>query len=510
MIQRFGASIPCVDEWQATGQEILQPWTNGTLSLAALFEAHNGDHRIVATRLWEIFWYVINGAWDPQLVMIAKAAIYSAAATIFIHLLAGALPRRRFLAGTILAGLFAFPFSYQNLLWAFQSQFDFFLLAVALGWLVLRGDRPVVALLIAGASFFTLGAGPILAAGYVPYFLAAWIDRRWSPRKATGFAVAAVALVAVGVSLRGAHAAPLAGPSDQARALTALLAWPHSTLVSMVDRLPESERLIPRSVLEFPRAEHSWLHEIARWLHAHPAAVPMLNAAFALVLIAPTIAIAGLVVTRRIRGAEVWGPLGLAGFAFLMLIATAIARAQEKGVPVRYLDVVALSGFAALACAFALRARGPRWRPLVVLWTIVSVPACLATMVGTMATVRQRRPQAWVEAVRQYFPSHNHAIFHRMVAENPNWPLPFISRDIDHLMAMLDDPSFEAIVPKSITAPEQPARPVARAAYQIGRFGLWIVLAALGGGTWIVFRSRRPVEFAATSTAATSTTAVGG
>ena len=161
MIERFGASIASVDEWEATGKEILQAWREGTLSLAMLFEAHNGDHRIVATRLWEIFWYVVNGTWDPLLIMIVKSAIYSTAATLFIHLLTHALPRWRIAAATLLAGLFAFPFNYQNMLWAFQSQFDFFLLAVALGWLALQSNRPVAALVVAFLSLFTLGAGPI-------------------------------------------------------------------------------------------------------------------------------------------------------------------------------------------------------------------------------------------------------------------------------------------------------------------------------------------------------------
>ena len=279
-------------KWEATGKEILQAWQGGTLSLGMLFEAHNGDHRIVATRLWEIFWYVVNGTWDPLLIMIAKAAIYSAAATIFIHLLTHAVPRWRHLAATLLAGLFAFPFSYQNMLWGFQSQFDFFLLTVALGWLALKADRPVGALVVAFFSLFTLGAGPILAASYLPFFAVAWMDKRWSLRKAAAFAGVSIVLVAFGVSLRGEHAAPLGTHGEQARALTTLMAWPHSSLLSIIDRLPESERLIPRPLLHFPSAESSWLNHIAAFLHARPMVVPILNVVFALLLLAPTITVA--------------------------------------------------------------------------------------------------------------------------------------------------------------------------------------------------------------------------
>jgi hypothetical protein len=497
LIERFGASIASVDEWEATGREILQAWRGGTLSLAMLFEAHNGDHRIVATRLWEIFWYVVNGTWDPLLIMIAKATIYSAAATIFIHLLTHALPRWRFLAATLLAGLFAFPFNYQNMLWGFQSQFDFFLLAVALGWLALQSNRPVAALVVAFFSLFTLGAGPILAASYLPFFVVAWTDKRWSFRKAVGFAGVSLAIVAFGVSLRAEHAAPLGTPGEQAKTLTTLMAWPHSSLISIINRLPETERLIPRPLLHFPSAETSWLNQVAALLHAQPGLVPFLNVVLALLLLAPTIVVAVLVARRQIRGTHLWGALGLAGFAFLMQIATAIARAQEVGVPIRYLDVIALSLFSALACGFALSADRPRFRRLFLLWTVVAIPACLATMVGTLSVLRKRQPDTWVANMRAYFPSHDHAIFRRIIAEDPNWPLPFFSNNVDQLMSFFDDPGFEAIMPLSVIAPNQPPHPIGRAARAVGRAGWLIVLVSIGTGAWIVFRPMRRMEISA-------------
>jgi hypothetical protein len=391
----------------------------------------------------------------------------------------------------LLSVLFAFPFNFHNLMWAFQSQFDFFLLAVAAGWLALLKNRPVTALVIAMASWFTLGGGPILAASYVPFCVWAAVDQRWSWRRATATAAAAIAIAAAGVSLRADHAAPLATPREQAKAVTAFLGWPHSGLVFLVDRLPESERLFPRPVLNFPTADGSWLKRTGVWLDDHPIMVTVLNGIFAVILLTPTFVVAALVASRRLRGAGIWGALGVAGFAFLMQVATGIARATEIGIPVRYLDVVALSGFAAAACAFALATHRPASRPLVIAWAIVVIPACVATMVGTMATVRQRRPQLWLENVRQYFPTHDPAIFRAMIVKDPEWPLPFISRDIDHLMAMLDDPAYQAIVPRSVTAPDELPHAVSRAASMIGRFGLLIVVAGVGGGTWLILRSRR-------------------
>ena len=491
VIERYGASIPWVDEWEATGEEILLPWSRGELTFDALIEAHNGDHRILATRVWEILWYELNGTWDPKLVMIAKATIYAAAATLFIHLFTHALPRRRIAAAALLAALFAFPFNFHNLLWAFQSQFDFFLLCVASGWLALQKNRPAAALIIAGVSLFTLGAGAILAASYVPFCLWAWVEKRWSLRKTSVVTGAALALAVIGVSLRADHAAPLQPPAAQAKAVAAFLSWPHSNLVALVDRLPETARLFPGRVLNFPSQERSWLLGAADFLHAHPVAVTMVNALFALLMLAPAAALLLFVLKRRIRGPAVSIVLGLAGFAFLMQVATGIARANEVGIPVRYVDVVALSCFAAMAAAFALSGHRPKLRPLMMAWAAVVAPAVLVIMAGTLSTIRQKRSQTWLENVRQYFPSHDHAIFHAMIAKDPEWSLPFISRDIANLMAMLDNPAYLTIAPRSVVAPDEPPRAVARAASVIAGHGLWIVLISVGAGVWIVFRLRR-------------------
>jgi hypothetical protein len=122
-----------------------------------------------------------------------------------------------------------------------------------------------------------------------------------------------------------------------------------------------------------------------------------------------------------------------------------------------------------------------------------------------MAAVGQRRSQAWVENVQQYFPTHDHAIFHAMIAKDPERSLPFISRYIDDLMRMLDDPEYEAIVPRSITAPNELPGAVARAAGMVGQSGLWIVLVGIGTGAWVVFRPGRRIEIPVPGNAAPST-----
>src|SRR5204862_3792933 len=127
----------------------------------------------------------------------------------------------------------------------------------------------------------------------------------------------------------------------------------------IVERLPESERYIPAKLLRFPSAEQSWLMQLAEWMRRHPAAALAFNAACALLVVAPTVAVVLLLLRRRFTFAQVSGPLGLSGFAFLMIAATAVARANQITVAPRYLDHVALAGFASLVCCFFLAASYP-------------------------------------------------------------------------------------------------------------------------------------------------------
>lgn len=486
LVEEFGASVARVDEWEATGEKVLAAWRQGTFSVEALFQAHNGDHRIVATRLWEIFWYELNGSWDPKLIMAAKGGIYAAAAVIFIHLLAGALERRRYLAGGLLALLFAFPFGYQNLLWAFQSQFDFFLLMGALGWLALLSGRPVLALVVAALAPFTLGAGPIIAASYVPFFLAVGVLRQWPWRRAAGFAAVACALVLAGASLRGSHAAPLGQMGDQIGTLLKHLAWPYSNLVLLVDGLPESARLIPAAALNFPAPERSWLQAAATWLHAHPLALPVVHGLLAALMLAPIVVMLVSFWRRPPARWLAWGPLGLAAFAILLQVASAIARSSDRMVQTRYLDIVMLVGFAGAACAFVLWQREAWWRRAIVVWVLLLLPGYAATMGASWLRLNKKEPQLWLTAVQRYFPSHDRAVLPR----NTAWQLPILEEDPTDFANRLDRPAVEAILPRAIVVPHEPPGRAARVAAWVGRFGLVFAGIAMAAATWIGVQAR--------------------
>ncbi len=487
MIERFAASVAMVDEWQATAGEILAPWSQGTLTWAALFQAHNGDHRILATRLLEIACYTVNGAWDPQLVLTVKAGVYALAATLFIHLLAGGLTARRKFAALLLGVLLAFPFNYQNLIWAFQSQFDFFLLAVAAGWIALLRRRLVPALAIAFAALFTIGAGPVLAASYVP-FLAwrAWREplARWA---ALAGLAAALAVAAWGASLRSA-AAPLGTAGTQAETFASALGWPYSNLLEHVTS-PRSVKLIPPAVRNFPSPETSWVLRAAGMIDRHPRLQLSADLLAGLLQLLPTLVLAGGVWRRRVPARTAAGPLALAGFALLMTAATAVARGGQSSISVRYLDLIALNGFAALGAAFALLQTHARWRRWIVAWGLCLLPGYLAIMGGTLAKLSHRMPAYWLANLQAYFVAHDHSL----LADNRDarWPI-LEDASVAEFMDFLDDPQIAAVLPPSLTRPSAPLPWASAAARWVRRLSAPLTVMFAGVLLWqIAGRIRR-------------------
>lgn len=476
LITHFGASVPMVDEWRATGWGTLAAWSNGSLSMAALFEAHNGDHRIVATRLWEIIWFTVNGAWDPKLLMHAKAVIYSGAAVIFIHLLTAGVGRLRFAAAGVLSMLFALPFGYQNLLWAFQSQFDFFLLASALGWLALIRGRSLAALWIALGALFTVGIGPVLAASYLPYLAVAIWRGMYSFRKGMSLIFAAGVIAIFGASLRTDKAAPLLPPAAQAETFGKLVAWPACTVHSYVFRLPETAALFPRKILEFPQPERSWLLQMARWLQANPWAITLMDALLGALMLAPIVLMAAQTWRRRLGWNQVVGPLCMANFALLLMAGTAIARADQATVGARYLDLVVLVGFSAMMACLILARQGRIGRRIAILWLAVFIPSYTVTLAGTFVKMNQRLPERWLANLQPYFPSRDHS----MLADNSSAHWPIMDKDPRPFMAMLDHPAMQPVLPLSLTAPDQMPPWPSRLANLLGRNG-WL-LALIAGG----------------------------
>jgi hypothetical protein len=485
MVEQYGASLPLIDEWEATGAEILAPWHDGKLSLSALFQAHNGDHRILATRLLEIACFELNGSWDPKLILTVKAGIFSLAATIFIQLFVGRIPRRRLGAAALLSFLFAFPFSWHNLIWAFQSQFDFFLLALAAGWLALINDRRGLALLAAFLSLFTLGAGPVLACSYIPFVLWRAYCRETSLRGALAFSAGAGAIALFGLSLRSGTAASLGRPAEQLVSLNSALAWPYSNMLAQLP-VPRTMQLVPAILRNFPSPENSWLVALAGLIRGHPMLLFFLNAGFALAILSPTLCLGCEMYRRRSLPRELSGGLGLGCFALLMVFATALARAGQIAVAVRYLDLVCLVGFSSIVAAFALSNLRPR--PWLRAWALFMAAGYLAVMIGTLGKLNHHYPAYWLANLRPYLATHDHSLLRDN--QEGRWPI-LEDASVAQFMESLDDPAMLAILPHSLTHPDRPLGPLARLAERLRRASgpLLVALAAVLAGSAAVRRS---------------------
>jgi hypothetical protein len=488
MIERYAANVPMVHEWEATGLDLLAEWHRGTLTLEALFKPHNGDHPTVATRGWDILWFVVNDGWDPKLVMITKAAVFAAAATLFIHLLTAWLPRWRYSAAAILVVLFAFPFNWANLIWSIASQFDFLFLGAALGLLALTLNRPIGALVIAVMALFTNGAGPLVAASYVPWFVCAGWLRRYSWRRAGVFSAAASLIFVYGISLHTGMAAPHVGTAgDKAATFVRLMAWPFSNLIGTVERLPEVARQVPAALLQFPTAENSWLWNLSQWLREQPRAALLLNGVIAALLVAPTLTALVVAWRKRERHLALSGMALVMAFAFLMVAATAQARAGQVVIATRFLDHVAIAGFCAVVSCFYLLAHRPQLRRWLCAWGVVLALGYVSAIFTTFGQLKRLYPAECLSLVQRYYATHDVAVltkdnaFQRLVYET----------DVRAFLVLIDAPQMQPILPRSITAPNERPNLAAYGAVLFAQSGLWIAVSACGIGAWIVVLATR-------------------
>ncbi|HYD82685.1 MAG TPA: hypothetical protein VEA63_01505, partial [Opitutus sp.] len=100
-VDRAGAELPELDQWDAEGLYLLLPWFTDQPLLPALFAAHN-EHYVVLTKLLALGLTLANGQWDQRLECVAHAFIPASVAVAFLL-----WTRRRFTVGfTACTGLF--------------------------------------------------------------------------------------------------------------------------------------------------------------------------------------------------------------------------------------------------------------------------------------------------------------------------------------------------------------------------------------------------------------------
>ena len=157
LIAHFGSGIPFWDQWDAEAYGLLVPFLEGRLGWGDLLAPHN-EHRIMLTRLFVLGLFLLNGQWDPLLEMVAQAALHAGVLAFFVALCRSFLRQCSWIGFALLTVLiYCIPFSYENTLWGFQSQFYFATLCGLCGiWLTWRFAALSKGWL-AGWGFFVVG-----------------------------------------------------------------------------------------------------------------------------------------------------------------------------------------------------------------------------------------------------------------------------------------------------------------------------------------------------------------
>ena len=187
-IQHFAVSMPFWDQWDGEGDNLLKPLLSGSLGLADLLHAHN-EHRILPTKLVTLASYLATGQWNNIYEARISAAIYAMIPAILVWhgIRIGASLRSRFLLIAVAICAAVLPYSWENFLVGFQSQFYFLILSAVLAVsLAAAMHENIIAIggvvLLSVISVLTMASGlltPVAAA--VTYALAAWLlpGRRW-------------------------------------------------------------------------------------------------------------------------------------------------------------------------------------------------------------------------------------------------------------------------------------------------------------------------------------------
>jgi len=235
-VETFAIRLPFWDQWDAEGDYLLRPWIEGRLNLRDLWSPHN-EHRIFPTRLLSLAIFSLTGVWDNLIE--ARVNILLAACIPLIILLflmrQKALHGPRWLVLIVIIVQFSLPFSFENLLVGFQSQFYFLIIFTLLAIiLAVRYSNSLLAmagvLALSWLSVLTMASGlltPLAAAGV--YVLQGFQNREvnW---KHVGLVVALAGLSLAGYAILpqigGNHIYRSRSFSELLTALEYFLSWP--------------------------------------------------------------------------------------------------------------------------------------------------------------------------------------------------------------------------------------------------------------------------------------------
>ncbi len=415
LIQNHGSDVPFWDQWQAEGRVILIPAGHGTLDASA-FWLHHNEHRIVLTKLINLGLAVVNRQWDPLLEMSVNALIHAAIATVLLLVAGPWLTRRTLLPASVVVALaFALPFSWENSLDGFQSQFYLLELSALASIWTLAGAKPLGARWWLGFGFSVVGLGTMASGLAAP---------------------ASVLVIEVGTTVLARSR-----PSGKTVASWTLLASVFLAGVASVHRVPAHATLEASNPAEWL---HAALHALA-WPSNRFALTALLVQAPAMLLLA------GCIRRRWVESHEAV-LLGLSLWALLQVALLAYGRGHGTSIDAsRYFDLLA---FGVCVNVLALAAL---WKPKPVAWSALALAwlAVVGTGLATQSRYAMRELDGPIARRNAMERSHVRA------AVLANDPGPIYRAPVDelpfpnpaYLVQVLTDPAIHVLLPLGIRAP---------------------------------------------------------
>ena len=415
-----------MDQWDAEGAFLFKPWIEGTLRIADLFRAH-GEHRIVPSRILALGLLQLNHQWDARLEMTVNAIICGGIAVALVAALTQLFePCRRTVILWAVGLWLALPYGYQNILWGFQSAFNFLILFSLLAMWGLGLHRPyapawwtgTLGLLLACLSMATGFFSAIVVIGI---WMLRFIVRRIQPGDALYTCALCMTAIAVSFYFRTAvphhQAMKVSSPTSWAAVLASYLAWPFCDVPSLC------------LVMYLP----------------------------VVLLVADYVANRNSQYGRPTRQAEAL--IALAGWSILQAATIAYARGGgPRSLPAsRYMDIFALGTLAnLLSCIYLVRRLPLRAQSRRMAYAASICWIAAVTIGAVVLTVRELKELTFREnqnlvpieqSVRAYVATGDS----KYLRNNPAPAIPY--PDAGRLATLLTDAAIRTILPAAVRAP---------------------------------------------------------
>jgi len=415
-IQHFGFASAFWDYWQFPWS-VYFPFEDGNLSWRSVFAPVN-EHRIFFSRMSSLACYLVNGQWDNKFEAMLNSFFLSCCAWGLALALWRACGKRFSVlisAGCVVC--FSFPFSWENTVWANQSQFYYFLGGSLLVFWLLGLGKPFSVQWWLGCSctfwlMFTVGSGMM--------------------------AVVTVAGLTVYRLLRNPRGWRDALPTLAASFVLAALNYPfmvHQHNYGMKTKTLDQFLVTFGKTMSWPFINSSWLW-VVLWL--------------------PVLAFFVMAFRSRQRPdrLELWCA-ALAGWTFLNTLGVAIYRGGFSSAPAsRYMDLTAVAALSGLLALIWLWKGGylrhAYARAMASGWCILmgyGVLYVTANELSTNLALRMRRQYHSVRNVIAFVNSDNMAILLNPAEEEVPTP------DRVGLIGYLRSLRVQAILPSNIRKP---------------------------------------------------------